>query len=150
MTNDDIDLKTVNPSELPEEARVRVRTPDAVYYPTLAEDMLVGARAIATYWKARSDPQALRATYFALERSHIPSFHFKNRLSIRKSTLLGYVWAQELKAMDDLDARLVRVHVALNAALPLLEQIQSRRNPEFKLKAALHEARKNIEELLVR
>jgi hypothetical protein len=56
---------------------------------TLADDLLVGAEAIARFVYGAADPVAIRRVYHAGAAGHLPVFKLGRLLAARKSKLLG-------------------------------------------------------------
>src|ERR1700750_2386245 len=126
-----------------EKASVVPRTADAVY-PPLHEDLLRAVREITQFWHGHVDMKALVGTFSAIEKGTFPSFVAGKTRYARRSTILAEIWRQETKNIGKRDALLLKTHIALTAALPLLMEM----NVEQNLPVAIQEAQKSIEELL--
>jgi hypothetical protein len=73
------------------------RTPELIPQ-ELGDDLLRGADEIAQFIFGRTGKNRRRAVYYLCRTSRLPHFRLGSMICARKSTLIGYISAQERRA----------------------------------------------------
>ena len=113
----------------------------------LRDDLLIGAREVTKRIHGRDDKTAVRAMYNVLEKSKtIPSFRYGGQICVQMSSYRAKIWSQEKRAWDGPDEELlVRTHMLLNAALPLLAGLNQKQVDESDLDRLIAIAAETVE-----
>ncbi len=63
--------------------------------PSLSEDLLHGAKAIAAFIYGEADDKNVRRIYHAADKLGMPTFNMGSTICARRSTILRWIAAQE-------------------------------------------------------
>jgi hypothetical protein len=119
----------------------------------LGNDLALGVREITRRVHGTDDGKAVRSMFNILEKSNtIPWFKLGSRTCVQMSSLRAKIWSQEKRAWASHEQELlVRTHILLSAALPLLAGFSGKRISDGDLKrliAVTAEAVQTMERVL--
>ena len=80
----------------PQPQAAQVALPDSTGPSILADDLLVGAMAIATFVFGRAEAAERRRVYWLAETDELPVFRLGSMICARKSTLLQHIAEREV------------------------------------------------------
>jgi hypothetical protein len=118
-----------------------VRTNDATFFTLglqpLGEEVVKGVRDIAKKVLGKDDQKSVRSMYHVLARSNtIPSFKIGSQTCVQMSSVRAKFWSQEKRAWAENPEQelLVKTHLLLTSALPLLIDLGSKQIGEHDLR----------------
>jgi hypothetical protein len=117
----------------------------------LGGDVVRTVRNISRAILGKDDPKSVRSMFHVLEYSNsIPSFKIGSQTCVMLSSVRAKFWSQEKRAWATEDEELlVRIHLLLTAALPLMMQMNGERSADAeRLAAIMAEAVPTLQRLL--
>ncbi len=80
----------------PQPQAAQISLPDTTGPPILADDLLIGAMAIAAFVFGRAEPAERRRVYWLAETAELPIFRLGSMICARKSRLLQHIAEREV------------------------------------------------------
>jgi hypothetical protein len=112
---------------------------------TLKDDLMLGAGALAYFYRGLNTSSARRAIYHQYEHGRLPgAFKYGSLLAARKSTALAVMWAEEIKRLDAPTVQLMELRLQLNELAAALAECGGDQSDITSLRALLDATRESI------